>query len=395
MDNTFTKLLKLIVGVFAILLVSGIEKALAQAPEITSFEPETGPTGTYVTIYGNNLTTVDKVFFADEKQVTNIQIVDDHKIIAQVPYGANTGKITLTKSTGEKIQTTKPFTVTFSISSISPTAGPAGTLISIDGTGFTENFEVTFTGSYGPIETDINDNKFISHNRVQTKVPISAQEGTYVVTITVNGISTEGTQRYTVTEETILPVKFISFSAQPFSSGVSLTWQTASEKNNDYFEVQSSSNPVKESFKTVKRLNSQSTNSQVPLLYQTEDLTPAKGPVTYYRLKQVDLDGAFEYSKVIAVATKHHTSTSTKIKAYPNPFTKEHSLNVEVQTSETGEITASLYDLMGNKVTEASLHVEAGHSTLDLPLPGTLKPSLYILKTNLNGHTSSISVVKR
>jgi hypothetical protein len=113
-----------------------------------------------------------------------------------------------------------------------------------------------------------------------------------------------------------LPVELLMFSAAKSDDGVNLNWSTASEKNNDYFEVQRSSDGY--TFSTISKINGAG-NSNTYLHYHTMDRKPISG-LNYYRLKQVDYDGSFQYSAVRSVNID--LKSIFPFIVYPNPATE-------------------------------------------------------------------------
>lgn len=108
-----------------------------------------------------------------------------------------------------------------------------------------------------------------------------------------------------------LPVELIEFRAElEENNRVKLNWSTASEINNNYFMVQRSSNAI--DFEDVGRVEG-SFNSNTILEYELWDDIPLPG-TSYYRLKQVDIDGSVTYSSLKSVEL-------TLGKIYPNPVT--------------------------------------------------------------------------
>lgn len=93
-----------------------------------------------------------------------------------------------------------------------------------------------------------------------------------------------------------LPVEIISFTATQSEHGVLIRWATATETNNDYFELQRSRDNT--SWHQVARIKGYG-NSMTPVNYQSTDTASVNG-TNYYRLKQMDFDGKFSYSKTIA-----------------------------------------------------------------------------------------------
>lgn len=110
-----------------------------------------------------------------------------------------------------------------------------------------------------------------------------------------------------------LPIELLSFSAKTEVSSIVLNWTTASETNNDFFTIERS---VKgkdwEAIGTVDGAG----NSSTELNYNFIDQEPLFGK-SYYRLKQTDYDGAYEYSKVAHATFEGSINTDAQI--YPNP----------------------------------------------------------------------------
>ena len=146
---------------------------------------------------------------------------------------------------------------------------------------------------------------------------------------------------------TPLPVELISFNASKVSSGVLLDWTTASELNNSGFEVERSIDG--ETWELIGWVEGSGTTQEIKnYSFIDEDNL---NQLTYYRLRQVDYDGAYEYSDVIAFETLKEDIV--EFEAYPNPtsgvvsFNKEYE-NVKVSNSygitvlEASEPTSSV-----------------------------------------------------
>lgn len=118
---------------------------------------------------------------------------------------------------------------------------------------------------------------------------------------TDNDNSTSGDQPYTKTfSATVLPVKWLDFTAQRFGSEINLKWKTASEINNSHFEVeQSIDGETWLNIGKVKGFGNSNTVKNYIFMYNY--LANNK---VYFRLKQVDFNGAFEYSKKLVVNAK-------------------------------------------------------------------------------------------
>jgi hypothetical protein len=107
-----------------------------------------------------------------------------------------------------------------------------------------------------------------------------------------------------ITTENPLPVELIRFTAHPVEEHVRLDWITASETDNDRFEVERSQDGVE--FHHVLSVPGQGTTSSTTY-YQERDGDPLFG-LTYYRLKQVDTDGSVDYSSLVPVMRTDRTA---------------------------------------------------------------------------------------
>jgi len=134
----------------------------------------------------------------------------------------------------------------------------------------------------------------------------------------------------------VLPVSLIYFNAERSNDNVKLSWATASEENNDYFEVQSSYNNI--DFKSIDIVDGNG-NSNVLINYSSFDYNVGD-QVIYYRLKQVDYDGSQNLSSV--VATRNNQSKFVEI--YPNPSKGI----VNISTKENIDLT--IYSSLGKIV---------------------------------------------
>ncbi|HFB99846.1 MAG TPA: T9SS type A sorting domain-containing protein [Phaeodactylibacter sp.] len=110
-----------------------------------------------------------------------------------------------------------------------------------------------------------------------------------------------------------LPIELVSFDASVHEEGITLKWVTASEENNRFFEVERSFDGVR--FDFVGAMESQG-NSNTYQSYSLVDKNKIAGN-TYYRLKQIDIDGAYTYSNIVSVHVDSKAIIATVI---PNPI---------------------------------------------------------------------------
>ncbi|MES2688863.1 MAG: T9SS type A sorting domain-containing protein [Bacteroidota bacterium] len=182
-----------------------------------------------------------------------------------------------------------------------------------------------------------------------------------------------------------VPVKLLSFTGKYTGQNrARLEWKTASENNNSHFDIERSYNGS--SFTKIGRVRGNHTTNTLSA-YTFEDLIPEEAfHMVYYRLKQVDYNGAYMYSDLLTLTLEKQTE---EIAVYPNPFT-DH-IRLAVPASITGIITIKIYDAYGKVVQESSLLIE--HNNLHPILNTThLGPGIYIME--LATGTGMVSILK-
>jgi Secretion system C-terminal sorting domain len=184
----------------------------------------------------------------------------------------------------------------------------------------------------------------------------------------------------------VLPVSLVSFTANKIGTSNRLNWQTASEKNNSHFDIERSANGQNEWVKigSVKG----SGNSVITQNYNFADNTPLS--ISYYRLKQNDLDGTFEYSNVVSVVDKKSKFNIASIA--PNP-TKETS-NIIYNSDKNEIINLTLMDVSGRIVLAQNVSITEGSNNLSLNL-SNLTNGLYILNLKNSDQVLIQKIVKQ
>lgn len=164
------------------------------------------------------------------------------------------------------------------------------------------------------------------------------------------------------------PVTLNKFSAKAASKGVNVEWSTSSETNFSHFEVQKSLNG-----KEFNTLNKVIANNKG--IYYSFD-NNAKNGLNYYRLKMVDLDGSFEYSKIAAI----NYNDNLAYYEFENPV-----LGNEIQLRSNVEAPIfTLYSGMGRKVQTTVTNQNNGLTTIK---PVQAIQGLYFL--NVTGKSSN------
>ncbi|MBL4708613.1 MAG: T9SS type A sorting domain-containing protein, partial [Flavobacteriales bacterium] len=175
-----------------------------------------------------------------------------------------------------------------------------------------------------------------------------------------------------------LPIELNYFKAKKKDQHVELNWQTASEINNNFFTVERSSDAV--NFEEIGIVDGAGNSNQV-LDYSLLDFNPLKGSA-YYRLKQTDFDGAFEYSDLVhAYFTNRHKG---KFEVYPNPVTNNF-LNVGLMIEDQSNYNISLYNLFGERVISKDIILEEGLNKIGLQISSSVVSGSYLLVITKEG----------
>lgn len=158
-----------------------------------------------------------------------------------------------------------------------------------------------------------------------------------------------------------LPVELLSLEATPHHDVIDVTWATATEQNSDFFDVQRSADS--EHFTTIGTVDAAG-DAQFRSDYLFTDQQPLHG-ANYYRLKQVDRDGAYAYSQTVVAFMG---LGGGKPVIFPNPATDV--LNVAFRSPLDGEAVISVQDALGRTIGQRAVQAVRGASTVTLPTYG-------------------------
>ena len=141
----------------------------------------------------------------------------------------------------------------------------------------------------------------------------------------------------------VIPVELISFTATSNGNEVILSWSTATELNNHGFEIQRKF--CSNSFVTIGSITGHGTTTS-PNQYSFVDKILDAGKY-FYRLKQLDFNGTFEYSNVIEIDVRSIDEFTLK-QNYPNPFNP--TTKISWQSPVSSWQTLKVFDILGNEI---------------------------------------------
>ncbi len=167
-----------------------------------------------------------------------------------------------------------------------------------------------------------------------------------------------GVNNFSLKGQSTLPVELTSFNANCTENATTINWQTASEHNSAYFDIEKSRDGA--TWNVIKTVNAAG-NSTSTIDYSTIDSEKAMD-VVYYRLNQVDIDGASKIYGPISISCDETNDFTATI--FPNPTAKDFS--VSFLNSEAQNFDIQLIGTDGKVVYQTTRLVEAGATILPL-----------------------------
>jgi hypothetical protein len=188
-----------------------------------------------------------------------------------------------------------------------------------------------------------------------------------------------------------LPVTWLNFDAQfnNTTKNVDVTWTTASEINNDFFEVLRSNDAV--NFHVIGKVDGAG-NSSLVKDYTFEDSNPLTG-ISYYKIRQVDFNGMSDNTEIRAVSNTGGVTTGTLF-AYPNPLIGQ-DLTIVYSNLDKGNWKYRLVDITGKIVLAQTKTSESNAGAFSLNLE-QLPAGVYLfqLNTQSQNFTRKITISK-
>lgn len=189
-----------------------------------------------------------------------------------------------------------------------------------------------------------------------------------------------GSINCSVPEGGTLPVQYLSFDAVVNEKAVTLKWLTTLEVNNSHFEVERSFD--NNNFSSVG-IVLDGYNSGANKSYQFKDNSASlQGKtVAYYRLKQYDIDGKFNYSKVLAVRLQSKTDAIMQVS--PNPFAE--NVNIRFNATENGTAQLRILSMTGQTMLSKQSTISKGYNNIQVADLKGLAAGMYVAQLSMNG----------
>ncbi|HEV7781494.1 MAG TPA: T9SS type A sorting domain-containing protein [Chitinophagaceae bacterium] len=178
----------------------------------------------------------------------------------------------------------------------------------------------------------------------------------------------------------VLPARLLSFTGTYKNNVTLLDWVAENQVNTAFYEIERSSDGS--NFSSIGNKASQGTPSSRENYQYTDNLLSAPGNVFYYRLKMVDIDGAFKYSNVVMI--QRNEKTLTGISLSPNPVVGADA-TARISATAKGTVDLSVVDMAGRVVLSQQNKVSEGVNSIAIRNIERLQPGVYLLKMNNEG----------
>ena len=203
--------------------------------------------------------------------------------------------------------------------------------------------------------------------------------------VTADGVNIVRNACLYLTNNLVLPVKLVSFTGNRNNAGLSaLRWETTEQRNFSHFEVERSNDGT--AFKKVGQVTATS-GASARQLYHYTDNESLSGELIY-RLKMVDMDGKFEYSKPVSI---RGIENSDFVILLQNPVSDR--IHLRISNPAKQPISARLYGLNGGLVKEWNPGIAIG--SIELPFDNSAASGLYVLRVSKDAKVSTFKVIKK
>lgn len=248
-----------------------------------------------------------------------------------------------------------------------PGGGGGGGIIISNGTFLSTNISGGINGLTRTGSTNLIDN------------PYGATPGTNGVVITLTAPPILVNSNNPGSPCGVLPVTLTHFSARLNNNTTELLWKIVNEFNLDRFDLEYSINGT-----TFSKLTSVSYQQDVSLYGYTHSKPTLKN---FYRLKMIDLDGRFFYSKILSV--QKNSATNKVVLIYPNPAYND--LTLRIFNDRIEKVIINIIDNSGRVVINKIFTLPSGQNYISIEEIDKLPPSVYIVKVI----SQSVNVVEK
>lgn len=204
------------------------------------------------------------------------------------------------------------------------------------------------------------------------------------IALQMSGVNSVGYFGIGRSDEYILPIVLVDFDGSNVGNANVLSWTTATELNNDYFTIERSLDG--KNYEEIGTVNGAGQSSTL-LDYEYTDAQPYLG-TNYYRLKQTDYNGAFDYSNVISIKVNGNFEMGYP---YPNPVVNNVSMNI--LSANSGITYLRIFDMTGREMYAEKIAVNEGMQTFAIDMTN-FASGMYISEIEIDGISYRNTILK-
>lgn len=191
----------------------------------------------------------------------------------------------------------------------------------------------------------------------------------------------------TLPSEIELPLQLLEFKGWLENNDGRLQWKTENESNTAGFDVERSLDGL--DFQPVGSVTANNTTGIHQYDFTDPNITSLETTIVYYRLRQVDLDGSFVYSKIVSLEIDQRKGS---IVLYPNPVQSTMSLSIYLPQKE--QLKWQLVDNAGRLIRHGNYNMSKGQTFISENV-GTLAKGVYFLEIRGEKMRKVIKVIKQ
>mgnify|MGYP001278641509 FL=1 len=209
--------------------------------------------------------------------------------------------------------------------------------------------------------------------------------------ITVTGTATSYSPFTQGSSGAALPIDLLLFDAKCEEGEVGLTFDVASQINNDYYTIERSVDNKNWSIVT-EIAGVEGGNTSTEMSYRWTDYSPLRG-MSYYRLTQTDFDGRSEIFAPITVSCRDQEIGDYSV--YPNPAKEQLMIDLEIDDYQGENLKVRLMDINGKVAMEEPITLERGFNHLEMNI-NELPDGVYLLQfTGTKSHIKESRIIKK
>lgn len=168
----------------------------------------------------------------------------------------------------------------------------------------------------------------------------------------------------------VLPVTWLSITGERMHLGNLITWKVTDERNHSHYEVEVRTNTT--DFAFIGKVSTPSIDGTIKT-YRFVDAAKYANGTQFYRIKQVDLNGRYEYSNIVAI---NNNQTNRNTSMYPNPT--RDILFVQIQAKNTEKVDLKIMDVTGKLIQSKQLNLTDLQLPFEINLSGMAQGTYFI-----------------